>query len=107
MPGLARLAVGASDDAVGLFPDWLVQRKRLPACSDQRVRSSCPGIPSNECHISSVDLELLECLGVIQRQELVLDALSKSLIELTIRAASFHPVWVACSENSIKYLLTC
>ena len=39
----------------------------------------------------SVDLELLEHLGVIQRQELVLDALSKSPIELTIECRIIPP----------------
>src|SRR5882724_6961109 len=39
----------------------------------------------------SVDLELLEHLGVIQRQELVLDALSQSAIELTIKSRIVPP----------------
>jgi len=39
----------------------------------------------------SVNLELLEHLGAIQRQELVLDALSKSLIELTIKSCIIPP----------------
>ena len=39
----------------------------------------------------SVNLELLEHLGVIQRQELVLDALSKSSIELTIKSHIIPP----------------
>jgi len=39
----------------------------------------------------SVDLELLERLGAIQQQELVLDVLSKSWIELTIKSHIIPP----------------
>src|SRR5882724_9393938 len=40
--------------------------------------------PVTSVALQGGDLELLECLGSVQRQELVFDALSKSPIELTI-----------------------
>src|SRR5882724_9169709 len=60
-----------------------------------RGRGSLP-VPTRGCGLLALvfpvmsvtlqggDLELLERLGLVQRQELVFDALSKSLIELTI-----------------------
>jgi len=84
MPGLVRLVVAASDDAVGLLPILLARRKRQPACSDQRHGLLALAFPVTSVALQGGDLELLEHLGSVQRQELVFDALSKSPIELTI-----------------------
>src|SRR5882724_10268932 len=75
----------------GCCPIWLAERKRQTACSDQRCGLLALVFPVMSVASQSVDLELLEHLGVIQRQELVLDALSKSSIELTIKSRIIPP----------------
>ena len=51
----------------------------------------------------SVDLELLECVGAIQLQELVIDALSKFLIELTIKRHIIPPC-VGCVFGELNHV---
>src|SRR5882724_1138722 len=72
--------MGASDDAVGLLP--------VPTrgCGLLALEFPVTSVASQ-----SVNLELLEHLGAIQPQELVLDVLSKSLIELTIKCCIIPP----------------
>jgi len=81
MPGLVWLVMAASDDEVGMLPDFPGAEKRRPACSDHRVWSSCPGIPSTSVAPSRRQLCVVGTFGVVQRQELILDALSKSPID--------------------------
>src|SRR5882724_4241319 len=72
--------MGASDDAVGRLP--------VPTrgCGLLALEFPVMSVASQ-----SINLELLEHLGAIQPQELVLDALSKSSIELTIKSRIIPP----------------
>jgi len=84
MSGLVRLAMVHWRMQLGCCPILLVQRKRQTASYNQRGDFLALAFPVMSVTLQGSDLELLECLGLVQLQELVIDALSKSLIELTI-----------------------
>jgi len=52
MPGLVQLAMDASDDAVGLLPDFAGAEEEVDCLFLPEGVASCPGIPSNECRTS-------------------------------------------------------
>src|SRR5882724_10684970 len=60
--------------------------------------------PVTSVALQGGDLELLECLGSVQRQELVFDALSKSLIELTIESCIIPPC-MGCMFGKLDHVL--
>src|SRR5882724_1722604 len=80
-----------------------------------RGRGSLP-VPTRGCSLLALafpvmsvalqggDLELLECLGSIQRQELILDVLSKSLVELTVES-HIIPSCMGCMFGKLNHVL--
>src|SRR5882724_8432824 len=81
--------VGQCGWVVALFC-WCKGRGRLPVLT-RGCGLLALALPITSVASQSVHLELLERLRVIQRQELVLDVLFKSSIELTIKSRIIPP----------------
>jgi len=63
MPGLVRLAVGESDDVVGLLPDFAGAEEEADCLFQLEVRLLTLAFPTTSVTSQSIDLELLEHLG--------------------------------------------
>jgi len=79
--------MAASDDVVGMLPNFAGAEDEVDCLfRPEGVVFLTLVFPVTSVTLQGGDLELLERLGSIQQQELILDALSESPIELTIES---------------------
>jgi len=96
---------GSLDDAVRLLPNfgWCRGRGGLPVLT-RGCGILTLAFPVTSVALQGGDLELLEHLGSIQQQELILDAFSKSPIELTIES-HIIPSCMGCMFRKLNHVL--